>query len=324
MREMGGYLPLELRDTGEYFRGIPDEWIGRYDCGRTALYAAIQALGAKKVWIPYFYCPSVWKFLSDLGIELKAYHINEELLPGDIPENTDDVVLIINYYGILDGKVKEYVQTHRNIIIDNALSFYSTPIIRQDIMNMYSCRKFFGVSDGAYLIGMSEQKLELKSGESNQRASFLLKSIECGTNAAYADSLKNEELFGSGFYSMSKLTYRILKSIDYEGVKQKRINNFHYLHKRMKKWQKLNVLEEDYPAYCYPLLLDEDIRSKLIEQKMYIPTLWKELICDKFEGTLEYKFSKNLLCLPMDQRYGIEEMEYMCSVIEHELTGRRK
>ena len=48
MREMGGYLPLELRDTGEYFRGIPDEWIGRYDCGRTALYAAIQAL--KEYW----------------------------------------------------------------------------------------------------------------------------------------------------------------------------------------------------------------------------------------------------------------------------------
>lgn len=316
MKELGGYLPLELRDTGEYFRGILDGWIRRYDCGRTALYAAVHALRAKRLWIPYFYCPSVWEFLSDLGVELKPYHINEELLPDDIPEDTDDVVLIINYYGILENKVKEYVQTHRNIIIDNALSFYSAPIIRQDIMNMYSCRKFFGVSDGAYLIGLAEQKLELKAGESNERAGFLLKSIECGTNEAYADSLKNEELFGNGFYGMSKLTYHILKSIDYEDVKQKRINNFHYVHTRMKKWQKLKGIEGDYPAYCYPLLLDDDIRSKLIKKRIYIPTLWKELICDKFSGTLEYKLSKHTLCLPIDQRYGNSEMEYMCDVIE--------
>jgi len=33
-------------------------------------------------------------------------------------------------------------------------------------------------------------------------------------------------------------------------------------------------------------------------------------------GDLEYDMARNILPLPIDQRYGKEEMEYICNLIE--------
>ena len=63
----------------------------------------------------------------------------------------------------------------------------------------------------------------------------------------------------------------------------------------------------------YPLYIDngEEIRRKLQAQKIFVPTLWPSVfnICEKNE--LEYDMAMNILPLPVDQRYSIDDMEYM-------------
>ena len=61
----------------------------------------------------------------------------------------EDVFLyLINYYGQLEKNyVEELFAGHKRIIVDNAQDFFCKPIDGVD--TIYTCRKFFGVPDGA-------------------------------------------------------------------------------------------------------------------------------------------------------------------------------
>ena len=67
-----------------------------------------------------------------------------------------------------------------------------------------------------------------------------------------------------------------------------------------------------YPLY---LVNGVDIRRKLQEHKIFIPTLWPAVfeICN--EDELEYDMAKNILPIPIDQRYSISDMEYIVAII---------
>lgn len=72
----------------------------------------------------------------------------------------------------------------------------------------------------------------------------------------------------------------------------------------------------------YPLLLKlgNKIREKLLKMKIYIPTLWKNIIKNLPADDIEYKLAKNILPLPCDQRYG--GMEYIVQLILEEMKAK--
>ena len=71
-------------------------------------------------------------------------------------------------------------------------------------------------------------------------------------------------------------------------------------------------------AFMYPLYLPNgaEIRKKLQAHKIFIPILWPAVfnICD--EGELEYNMAKNILPIPVDQRYTIDDMNYIVNILE--------
>lgn len=205
-----------------------------------------------------------------------------------------------------------------NIIYDNTQSFFKKPIINKNIYNAYSPRKFFGVPDGAYLITSNNNKVyeEYDIDVSYERSLFLLKSLELGTNNAYKDNLNNEDNIGLDIKTMSKLTSSILSSIDYDYVIKKRRDNFQYLHSKLKGINELNLdLNDDVPTK-YPLLIKNDkLRETLIKNHIYVPCWWKHCLEEVKQDTLEYKLSKYLLPLPIDQRYEKKDMDEMIKII---------
>ena len=70
----------------------------------------------------------------------------------------------------------------------------------------------------------------------------------------------------------------------------------------------------------YPLLINNGmrIRKQLQQMKIYIPTLWPNVLDECEPDTLEYKFAADILPIPVDQRYGVEDMEYLVEVIQME------
>jgi len=115
---------------------------------------------------------------------------------------------------------------------------------------------------------------------------------------------------------MSKLTDNLLHGIDYERVKEIRTRNYGYLYEYFREVNQLHV-QKIQGAFAYPLLLRNgaSIRKQLLKSKIYIPILWPNVLYDVEKESLEYNYAENILPLPVDQRYNLEDMQLIIDVI---------
>lgn len=115
---------------------------------------------------------------------------------------------------------------------------------------------------------------------------------------------------------MSKLTNNLLHGIRYTLVEGQRKENFDFLNYNLRNQ---NVLKLRYTGtYMYPFMTDNgmNLRKKLQEKKVYIPILWPSVFNVAKPEDVEYKMAENILPIPIDQRYGIEDMAYIISLLE--------
>lgn len=72
-------------------------------------------------------------------------------------------------------------------------------------------------------------------------------------------------------------------------------------------------------AYHYPLLPGESglqVKQKLIQDRIYVPTLWEGEDLLKEGNTFERDMSRNAVFLPMDQRYGEDDIAYIIAKVK--------
>lgn len=316
MKEYGGFLPLELNINKEHYS--EEEFpVLKVNSGRTAIYCALKALSPQFIYVPHYICDTVYDVIERLNIPMKKYFISEQLKP-QISIEDEGCILVVNYFGMLDSYIQELAQTWKNIIVDNTQAFFSKPIIRKGIYNVYSCRKFIGVSDGAYLIAeeIKSTDYHLKTEYSGEYSEHLMVSYEKGTNCVYSQNIWNESRLKDNLSYMSPLTRAILSGVNYENIIRARTYNWRFLQAKLGEINLLSGLTENIvPGYAYPFLVSESIREKLIDRKVYVSCLWKELLKEEYEGTNEYFFSKYLIPLPIDQRYGRDDMEELCKIV---------
>lgn len=72
-REFGGYLPLELPHGQELYTGAG---VLRLNCGRNAIVAALRDAGAKKVYLPYYNCNTVYDAVTRAGFAVERYPLD--------------------------------------------------------------------------------------------------------------------------------------------------------------------------------------------------------------------------------------------------------
>lgn len=109
---------------------------------------------------------------------------------------------------------------------------------------------------------------------------------------------------------MSSLSQNILGAIDYEKVRTRRNENFRYLHENLSNSNTLDIRVPEGP-FSYPYYVKNGIavRKALAEKKIYIPTLWPNVLRDNKESSTEYDYAANILPIPCDQRYDIKDMK---------------
>ena len=78
---------------------------------------------------------------------------------------------------------------------------------------------------------------------------------------------------------MSKLTTKILHSVDYENIKNTRRSNFEIYDSHLSRLNEYNVSigKNDVPL-CYPLVVNHNqLRELLKNQRIYIPYYWPKI-----------------------------------------------
>ena len=312
-KSIGGYFGLELPQGAEYHGNAI-----ALNTGRNCLEYILRARDYRRVYLPLYSCDVLLEPFGKLGIDYTFYHINEHLeLAEDIILGDGEALLYVNYYGLKQRHVETLAERYgKRLIVDNTQAFYARPI--EDIDTFYSCRKFFGVADGAYLYCDKPLDIDLERDRSWDRMTHLLKRVDISPEAAYADFTRQDELLkGNPMRTMSTLTRRIMMSIDYPQASDKRRENFTVLDSALKHRNAIALpMDSDAVPMVYPFLTtDPGLRQRLIDNKVYVATYWPNVKEWGGHDTLEYTLSCNLLPLPVDQRYGTEDMKRILQLI---------
>lgn len=317
MKAIGGYFELADRECGIF----PHSDGILLNTGRTALEYILRNIPEiKGIWIPYYTCEVVLEPIKKLNIPYFFYHININF---EIAENFEledgQYIIVNNYYGIKDAYIKTLYQSYGNrLIVDCAQAFFAEPI--SNTMSFYSCRKFVGVADGGVAYGVSDNLYySYAVDDSSDHNSHLMIRRNHGAEAGFHDYQINErKLDNQPIRRMSNETKDILNHIDYKRIISSRRNNFEYLHKALCDLNMLKIPSFDsfvcpmvYPFYSE----DIDLKKHLIQNKIFVATYWVNVLEWCKSNDLEYEFTTHIVPLPIDQRYGIEDLDRIVKVI---------
>jgi len=320
MNAIGGYFELELMHGEEYHKNAI-----KLNTGRNAFEYVLRVKAYQKIYLPYFTCDAMLEPIQKLNLDYQFYSIDEQFRPifdfSKIEKNS--AFVYTNYFGLCDKIVKEVHDKCINLIIDNSQAFYSQPISRVD--TFYSPRKFFGVPDGAYLYTDILLDYKLETDLSFQRFHHLLGRMDKSAEEFF-DSYKNNEeaLSNQAIRQMSKITQKILSGIDYHTIAEVRIKNFNLLNSQLKNRNQLKLnLELGVVPMVYPFLINEGLELKkiLIENCVFTATYWPNILDWCNDDQLEFAMTKEIIYLPVDQRYGEFEMKKIIETISNKRTN---
>ena len=257
------------------------------------------------------------------GVLVKYYHIDKNFNPIDLEPQDNEAVLLVNYYGVMSANRMEVLaKPYNNAIIDNSQAFFCRSL--DNCMNVYSCRKFVGVPDGAYVIGSGAEKYldEYEQCYSSDTALFMLQRIEYGCEGkAYQSRQINENRIDTeDCMKMSYLTRTILDGADYEYIRQKRRENFALacdLLDSVNCIEAAKYYDDETVPMVYPLVVEDDGLLGRLQAAKHFQGHWWSYICDELPANaVEYWISRYMIPITIDQRYGEKEIESLCTCIK--------
>lgn len=320
MNAIGGYF--ELEDRGQK-TAIPIEGVF-LNTGRNALeYILLHMPDLKRIYLPLYTCEAVIQPIRRHSIEYSFYHINGQFEIADhIQLEEGDYLIANNYFGLKDAYMAKLASMFgERLIIDNAQAFFA-PVI-DGIKAIYSPRKYVGCADGGIAVGVDvNESLEYEEDDTSMHDSHLMIRKRFGAEAGFKDYRSNEEkLDDQPIRRMSEATLDILSHIDYEYVRARRKENFEYIHTALGGTNQMMVppIDSFVCPMVYPFLCENngDLRKKLIDNKVFVARYWPNVLDWASSIDLEEYLAINLLPLPIDQRYGKEDMERIAHIINN-------
>lgn len=315
-REIGGYLQLES------YRGAPVHRDAvALDCGRNCLAYLAELRGIEAVWLPDWLCGSVRGVCEREGVTVHTYAIGEDMLPVyDFEVGAGEWLYLVDYYGQLGAKdVDEALRrSGGRLIVDETHGLYRSAWEGAD--TLWTCRKWLGVPDGAYVVTKDGARLsrELPRAESRGRMAHVLGRAERSSSEFLGAHREADASFVSEPVSrMSAIAESLLAAVDHGAVKARRRENWGVLHAGLGDANGLALRCPEVP-FMFPLLVgDSDgLRAQLAARGVFVPTLWPNVLTDEGVGPTARRYARDVLPLPLDQRYDENDMEYVIEAVK--------
>jgi len=263
------------------------KYLVKLNTARNCLRYIVKSYNIFEIYIPYYICPTVKTALRKEGIKINFYHIDKNFMPVcEFREN--DFILYPNYFGICTNNIEYLEKKYKNLIVDNAHSFYSKP---QGLASFNSLRKFFQpnyyIKDGAYLYTDKILDNAFETASNYKLCNYSFENIVKNENRLDEEDIK----------LISETTENIMKTINFKEEKQKRLSTFYEYHKIYADKNELEINLQQYEIpFVYPLLTkDDQIGYALEKQGLLIFRYWQG-IPKHFE---EYEFFKYLIPIPI-------------------------
>lgn len=318
--EIGSFLELQLPKGREFYNQKVD--IARLNTGRMGIWHAFRITGCKRIWIPVYQCDSIRDTFKKKGVEIRFYHQDSNFNPLDLEASEEDAVLLVNYFGVMSHKrMAELAEPYKHAIIDCAQAFFCRPV--EGALTVYSCRKFVGAPDGAYVIGKDAHRYvdDYPQCFSSDTSAFLFKRIEygCEGKGYEARSLNEHRIDTEECMKMSKLTFALMDAEDYDYNCMKRKKNFAYVHDLLGNVNRVDptlYMDDETIPMVYPLVIEDDnLIQKLFAAKHFQGHWWSYICEEQPEDCFEFWISRYVIPITIDQRYGKKELDYLVGII---------
>lgn len=317
--EIGGYIGLDIPDHGDPF---PDAM--KFQSGRAALRAALESARITRVLMPAYICDSVIQAAMDAGAVVDTYRLDDSLYPKCASDALPPgcALLYVNYFGLCAANVTRLLQEvpGHQLIIDNSQALCAQPT--KALATIYSPRKFVGVPDGGLLVrnGFELAAPEAEDNGSLPRMRHLLVRMAYTAREGYPYYKESEKsLESTQPLRMSKLTNRVLASVDLSAVKRMRRANYLALASRLDTYNVLKwELDSESAPLCYPLIMRREAHH-LVEmfaaKGIYLPIYWSDARARISDG-IEHRLINYCLAVPCDQRYSLDHMALLADQID--------
>lgn len=313
-----------------------------FNTGRSAIRGVLRQMKGKRALLPAYICQSVIQAFEQEHYAIDFYNINTDhsLDVDDIKRKctpNSDVFFVMHYYGTLQNQ--NDLTTIRNLcrmlsitIVEDTTHSILTKVQTIGDYCVASLRKWFALPDGGVAYSLSQN---IDAVPSNREMSFtntriagmFLKGLylnrltDC--NATYRKLFVEAEKMIAGeseILAISDFSKEIVKAFDTGRAAQKRKENAAYLYRFLNNPLVKSVFQELNVGVCpffYPLYVGnrEKLRSYLNQNKIYCPVHWpiEDQRLSAYD-TVRY-ISDHIISLPIDQRYSIADMAYLCRVI---------
>lgn len=314
---IGGYNELNMHPFNSNIH--PDA--EKFQSARSALYAYLEERKVKKVYLPKYICKSLLSALLDLSIEVIWYDINIKLLPVLKPQLApDERFLVVNYYGLIERALEEFISGECGYIVDNSQALFCQPF--KNVVTIYSPRKFLPIPDGGFIYSDAKFLKFYKSYEGEKYiAHLILRGVGLVKEGYDYFKLSEHNLDDFRPKKMSELSKKLIEYTNLDEVREKRKINFEFLNHKLKHINELDVVKntnvmttDDIVPLCYPLMLKYNIdcvHQKLVAANVFLPRYW----AGDDLGEVGFLLYSNTLFLPVDERLSEKDLDFLVEII---------
>lgn len=346
---IGGDFEFKIEDIKKkdkqetLLRGQKGTWTAS---GRTALLLVLKYLqgkGIQHILLPSFLCESLLQPVKELGFKYSFYPVNTSLIAQPEPKR-DTVVLIIHYFGWINPAT--YMLRSEQIdgfyLIEDAsqaaLSGWTAANSPSRFV-VLSPRKFGPLPLGGWcnIITKTEEPSHRIEGlvwrsiaARLARSTYLTQShlpVDPIIEEFYLAAFRDVETYLNNHHTDSgipQIILDVMAGLDWVEIGYRRRSNWQCLHKLLSNI--VDPLATELPPDVVPLgyviRLDErdKVRTALAAKRIFCTIHWPlpaEITSYRFPDAV--KLSETSLTLPIDQRYGPEDMVYMAKALKEVL-----
>lgn len=350
VKEIGSEFWIDY--TPETSRDNKMNWLkkfGKYNLlssGRGAISLMLEEVNpcSETVLLPSYICESVIIPFIEKGYECFFYDLNLDMTPNiESIMKFDQVGMFVHmgYFGFQTNCNLLYIINHlkckSTIIVEDVTHSMFSKYERFDENDFYigSIRKWLGIISGGFLasekvfidevnnlntefIQLRENSLFLKREYIKHENMELKKIFLDQFDEAEEELDENPEA-----YKIDEISLDILKSFNEDELINKRRKNYKCLLDGLKQKEYIEIpfkiLSSEICPLFFPIIIKNNrdyIRKKLIAERIYCPIHWPiPPQIDISKHLLTEEIYDNILSIPCDQRYDIDDMSRIIEVI---------
>lgn len=323
-----------------------------FSTGRSAISYVLDTIesrnpNVKKVaLLPPFTCHTVIEPFLAKGYEVRTFHVGQNLrssatdLLNVIETCQVGVILFHRYFGFDTikniGAIIPVLRSEGVIVIEDCTQCLYSRFSKSDAdYSVGSIRKWCGVPDGGFAVcrdgnfNNKPTQVDKKLQEAKKEASILKYEYLFngkGDKSVFLTQYREaEDILAAQkqYFTISDLSKLIQVNLDVEFLKAKRKANYEIVARGLIGCNGVKVLfdtinEDVVPLYCPILCKDRQaVQKELVKNNIYAPVVWpKADCCPQVDEDADYLY-EHILCIPIDQRYDIDDMERVVGVIKN-------